>query len=41
MYYTLRRIYKKTLKKEYLDKAVALGWISAEQENKIIAESAE
>ena len=38
MYYTLRRIYRKTHKKEYLDKAVTLGWITAEQENKIIAE---
>ena len=41
MYYTLRRVYKKTKNKGYLDKAVKFGWITTEQENEIIAEIGE
>ena len=41
MFYTMRRIYKKTKDKTLLDKAVKRGWITTEQENEIIAEIGE
>ena len=41
MFYTMRRIYKKTKNKTYLDKAVKLGWITTDQENEIITEVGE